>query len=457
MEREKDYVYLSTRKALFLMTEAVFDSVSYSDRWLEKDPDYIMISDNELVDFYNKLDNKRKPFRKLLLLYLKNPGLFRSIVIEVRKKIDSATKSLKRIDLRTISNEELERIFKIYSETYVFVIRFPNVLRKLDHALFPYLRENLKMLTSHDITLLSYPKKQSEAIQEHIAIAKASMKGNPERQARILWSKFAQIPMGFHEERPRSLDFYIKEMKKLEKIAGKDIRRIKEEEKHHLALWRKAAKKVPKRFSSIKVAFREMPYLKDYIKMRVQEANFIFMPMFEEISRRFRISLYDIHRLSRDEIINMIRIGKYSKELVEKRKSLYVNMQLGKRKQLYGERARKFIKIFEMEGQQMGFSGRTASRGYGKGAAKIIRSSEDFHKFKKGDIIVANNTTPDFVPIIKKAAAIVAEEGGITAHVSVVSREFRVPCIVGIKGATKIFKDGDILEVDATKGTIKKL
>jgi hypothetical protein len=64
------------------------------------------------------------------------------------------------------------------------------------------------------------------------------------------------------------------------------------------------------------------------------------------------------------------------------------------------------------------------------------------------------NTSPDFVPIIKKAGAIVAEEGGITGHVSVVSREFGIPAVVGIDHITKIIKDGDLVEVDAERGVV---
>lgn len=70
---------------------------------------------------------------------------------------------------------------------------------------------------------------------------------------------------------------------------------------------------------------------------------------------------------------------------------------------------------------------------------------------EQGDILVVMNTSPDFVPIMKKAAAIVAEEGGITGHVSVVSREFGIPSVVGIKQITSIIQDGEIIEVDAEK------
>ena len=99
--------------------------------------------------------------------------------------------------------------------------------------------------------------------------------------------------------------------------------------------------------------------------------------------------------------------------------------------------------------------GRVASRGKARGVAKVIFSGEDFKKLGNGEILVVTNTSPDFVSIMRKAGAIVAEEGGLTAHVSVVSREFGIPCIVGIANATDILKDGDLIEVDAEKGVVR--
>ena len=66
-------------------------------------------------------------------------------------------------------------------------------------------------------------------------------------------------------------------------------------------------------------------------------------------------------------------------------------------------------------------------------------------------------TTPDFVPAMRNAAAIVTDEGGVTSHAAIVSREMNKPCIIGTKIATQVFKDGDVVEVDAEKGVVRKL
>ena len=66
-------------------------------------------------------------------------------------------------------------------------------------------------------------------------------------------------------------------------------------------------------------------------------------------------------------------------------------------------------------------------------------------------------TTPDFVPAMEKAAAIVTDRGGILCHAAIVSREMSKPCIIGTKIATKVLKDGDLVEVDADKGVVRKI
>jgi len=78
-----------------------------------------------------------------------------------------------------------------------------------------------------------------------------------------------------------------------------------------------------------------------------------------------------------------------------------------------------------------------------------------FDKLKQGDILVTTMTTPDFLFIMKKAAGFITDEGGITCHAAIVSRELKIPCIIGTKIATKVLKDGDLVEVDAKKGIVR--
>lgn len=120
-----------------------------------------------------------------------------------------------------------------------------------------------------------------------------------------------------------------------------------------------------------------------------------------------------------------------------------------------GRRMRRLIERIAVHGRQL--QGKPAFPGLVSGRARLIRSQHDFGKMKRGDILIAPNTRPEYVPIMKLAGAIITEEGGITSHAAIVSRELKVPCIVGMQGALNRLADGDRVEVDATKGVVRKL
>jgi len=101
--------------------------------------------------------------------------------------------------------------------------------------------------------------------------------------------------------------------------------------------------------------------------------------------------------------------------------------------------------------------GMTAQPGKSRGIVKIINQKSDLMKMKKGDILVSVATNPELLSAMKKASAIITDEGGITCHAAIVSRELGIPCIIGTKIATKVLKDGDRVEVDANRGIVRKL
>lgn len=101
--------------------------------------------------------------------------------------------------------------------------------------------------------------------------------------------------------------------------------------------------------------------------------------------------------------------------------------------------------------------GNAACKGYAKGEVRIVMRVGDISKVQTGNVLVSSMTIPDFLPAMKKAAAFVTDEGGITCHAAIVAREMRKPCIIGTKHATQVLKDGDMVEVDADNGVVRKI
>ena len=99
--------------------------------------------------------------------------------------------------------------------------------------------------------------------------------------------------------------------------------------------------------------------------------------------------------------------------------------------------------------------GRVAQVGIARGFVRRVMGHKQIGEFKNGEILVSSMTIPDFLPAMKKAAAIVTNEGGVLCHAAILARELQKPCITGTKFATHILRDGDYVEVDANNGIVK--
>ncbi|MBI4361169.1 hypothetical protein HY572_05345 [Candidatus Micrarchaeota archaeon] len=108
-------------------------------------------------------------------------------------------------------------------------------------------------------------------------------------------------------------------------------------------------------------------------------------------------------------------------------------------------------------------SGFVANPGMARGKAYVLHVAgmeqliKDESAFQDGDVLITTMTQPGHAALVQRAAAVVADEGGVSSHASVIAREFGKPCIVGAKMATRVFKTGDLVEVDAEKGIIRRI
>ncbi|MHB0976813.1 MAG: phosphoenolpyruvate synthase [Candidatus Aquicultorales bacterium] len=100
--------------------------------------------------------------------------------------------------------------------------------------------------------------------------------------------------------------------------------------------------------------------------------------------------------------------------------------------------------------------GIAASFGTASGRVRVIESAEEIDKVEEGDVLVTTMTSPDYVPAMRRAAAIITDTGGRTAHAAIVSRELGIPCVVGTGTATTALEDGQTVTVDGSKGIVMK-
>jgi phosphohistidine swiveling domain-containing protein len=207
------------------------------------------------------------------------------------------------------------------------------------------------------------------------------------------------------------------------------------------------------------------PYLiffKDWRDDLRREYVYLWSFLFDLIARKFKIDRNDLGYLSAHELRNCLKKGEINKEKIDFRKEnlCIITAEIPKLKikiidEKIPERYKRIIESVEEIKVEKTLKGLVAYPGKVRGKVRIIKTFHDLKKIVKGEILVAITTHPNFLPAMKMASAFVTDEGGIACHAAIVARELKKPCIVGTKIATKVLKDGQLVEVDANKGVIK--
>jgi len=185
----------------------------------------------------------------------------------------------------------------------------------------------------------------------------------------------------------------------------------------------------------------------------------------EEVSKRLNVDKKLLYYTSVKEIVGALNGDKkINKKLLKERSRFCVWVAKTENDQdIYaGKAARNFLKTLKFRKDKkmekvLVIHGTVASLGYAKGKVKIVNKLSEINKVEAGDILVSVATHPGLLPAMRKAAGFVTDAGGITSHAAIVAREMKKPCIIGAKIATKILKDGNLVELDTKRGNIKLL
>jgi phosphohistidine swiveling domain-containing protein len=221
------------------------------------------------------------------------------------------------------------------------------------------------------------------------------------------------------------------------------------------------AKYNDKRLENLAYMMQEMSFILDATKAVVVEIRYRALPLYDEIAKRIGVDRRGLLQLIPTEILGLLKgEEKANLKLIDERlkaraillKDGVINVYQGK---IASDLAEKLIE--KTESQTKYAKGIIAFPGVIKGKATVIHNVSDHHKFKEGDILISHDVSTEITALLQKASGIVTDQGGIICHAAIVAREFKTPCIVGTQNATAIFKDGDIVEVDANSGIVKKL
>ncbi|MBI4427167.1 MAG: hypothetical protein HY569_01640 [Candidatus Magasanikbacteria bacterium] len=200
----------------------------------------------------------------------------------------------------------------------------------------------------------------------------------------------------------------------------------------------------------------------DYRKEIQMRSNQIIFRVLREIPKRFGLSFEDLMWYFNDEIKNLLlkNVMVPSEIIAERKEGLVFHIHKNKIKKYFGRKAVKKLEELVLSAMRADdtkeIRGVPASIGKTSGTVFVCKDAGVANiSMPKGAILVTSMTTIDFIPSMRRAKAVVTDDGGATCHAAVVSREFGIPCVVGAKVATQLLKTGDVVEVDGRKGIVK--
>ncbi|MBW2977693.1 hypothetical protein KY331_02505 [Candidatus Woesearchaeota archaeon] len=342
-------------------------------------------------------------------------------------------------DLEKLSDEELFSLYKKFYAVYLNEYSIPLLANAFDTYFQNWLQNKVKNHT--DFLLLTTPVKESftqKEVKELLSIKKGKdFLKNIEKHAQ----KYFWLQNNYAQAKILDKDYFIKRHESEEIIEIDKVDKKPVIGKYSL-------------FPDLIKAAEECIYWRDERKKYNMIADHFLCVFLREFGKRNNMSLEDMKNVLPYEIENV------DKKQIDARKQAILIVVSQDSHQIHtGKEAMDlYNKMYPSEGlDKTEIRGTPACLGKAKGYAKIIFGEKEFNKLEENDILVTSMTRPEFVPIMSKSAAIVTDEGGITCHAAIVAREMDKPCIIGTNMATKILKDGDLVEVDANNGIVKIL
>lgn len=183
--------------------------------------------------------------------------------------------------------------------------------------------------------------------------------------------------------------------------------------------------------------------------------------LFQETAKRLDTTEYRLKYLTPKEVDVSLRGEKFNyQSLIKSRVQKCTLLMVDGKIKIYTGREMEEMVLRELPVPALSRSktlkGTSVFIGRVKGPVRVIRKIADLRELKQGEILVAQNTTPDYVMAINRAVGIVTEMGGVTCHAALIAREFQIPCLVGVENATGILKTGEQVIIDTKQGLLTR-
>ncbi|NQU98796.1 hypothetical protein HQ533_04970 [Candidatus Woesearchaeota archaeon] len=417
--------------------------------------------------------------KKIIPMFL-DKRKYERFIQEWKTKYSEIKKELEKINslnLKTLSDEQLLDIYNEFDKNYLDWWGIGQVAEMVSYGGEDILKERLtKKQFRMYFNILVTPTKKSAANNEEeeffelvkLAGKKGFKDSGFKKKVKNHAKKYYWIQNSFGGTKVLDEEFFIEKAKKQLKDNA-DVDKLVEDNEKRLESIKREKEEIFKEINAseeTKKIVRLLDYFclfQDERKALDMQANSILNSFCREVARRKNIEFHLLEYCVPDQLRDILS-GKeipLRKLEMQKERCIVIFNEKNTSSEIF--RGKECIKkekdilgefVLENNNELMGMC---ASTGRYIGNVRKIITAKDIDKMLPGEVLVSTMTTPNFIPAMKKAGAIVTDEGGITCHAAIVSRELGIPCVIGTKVATKIFEDGDIVEVRANHGTVRKI
>lgn len=380
------------------------------------------------------------------------------------------------LDFRKLSNDKLReeylKFINLFTRQWTIPLALEGAAIYTEDVVFKRLREENSELDNKTISeyfsTLTQPSKISFNNKERLSFLKVC---RGEENLSFHQKNYYWVRNNYLYANPITEEEFLMLVK--EELKNKSDNEIGKEMKAINNYEKEIQKKKERIYSEIKIskslkkeieAISFIGYWQDERKEMNLRGNYYIARFLNEFSVRTKIPYLLVARLFPGELVGLLnKNNKKLKDIIKERRSRFITTAVFKKgiSSFYGKEMEELWKLLlkEEEKEVVALEGTVVSRGgldSVMGCVNVVLDpSRD--KFKEGSILVTSMTRPEFVPLMKKAKAVITNEGGMTCHAAILSREINIPCIVGTKKATKVFKDGDLIELKLNHGKIEKI
>lgn len=399
------------------------------------------------------------------------------------KNLIAASKVGSVRELKKLNNKQLLNLLNKFRDAYLTFLPYLVYPHSIERYFLAQIKKELEETLSHQdlshkldeyFQLLTTPtihEIEQQVDMLHLAdkLRKNGWSKEVKKGLKEIHSKYAWQTLWTIEAEPLDINYFKDALKALSdsKEKGSLIKEankiVAEQEQRGKRLGQVLKKiKASKNLFDLVNLLQAYMYLRTYRKNIISQAQYLHLPLIDEIGKRMKLSEY-IKLVTYEEMQVYLKNRKIPSiiTLKNRERGWGVISFDGKIQVISGlEAVLEVMEQFQIGNNpipktvQQKIAGSPACRGKVTGNVRVIKNISELAVLEKGDILVTRMTTPDFVPALGKVKAIVTDEGGVTCHAAIVSREFGIPCIVGTKNATQVLGDGDKIEVDANNGVI---